>query len=83
MIGMTPAQIRALPAVVDVVIAGRALGIGRTKAYQLARTGGFPCPVLQVGRSYLVPTAGLLTILGLAQAGVDSGGWRGDAESEA
>jgi hypothetical protein len=63
--GLTPAEIRALPAVVDLVTAGRALGMGRTKSYQLARAGRFPCPVLRVGRSYLVPTAGLLTLLRL------------------
>ncbi|MGI5326921.1 hypothetical protein [Actinomadura nitritigenes] len=50
---------------VDLVTAGRALGVGRTKSYELARAGRFPCPVLRVGRSYLVPTAGLLTLLGL------------------
>ncbi|WP_433252782.1 DNA-binding protein [Actinomadura nitritigenes] len=63
--GLTAAEIRALPAVVDLVTAGRALGMGRTKSYELARAGRFPCPVLRVGRSYLVPTAGLLTLLGL------------------
>ncbi|WP_021592208.1 hypothetical protein [Actinomadura welshii] len=63
--GLTPAEIRTLPAVVDLVTAGRALGVGRTKSYELARTGRFPCPVLRVGRSYLVPTTGLLTLLGL------------------
>jgi hypothetical protein len=63
--GLTAAEIRALPAVVDLLTAGRVLGVGRTKSYELARTGRFPCPVLRVGRSYLVPTAGLLTLLGL------------------
>lgn len=63
--GLTAAEIRVLPAVVDLVTAGRALGMGRTKSYELARAGRFPCPVLRVGRSYLVPTAGLLTLLGL------------------
>jgi len=63
--GLTPAQIRALPAVIDLVTAGRALGIGRTKAYQLAQSGTFPCRVLRIGGSYLVPTADLLTLLGL------------------
>jgi hypothetical protein len=62
---LTPAEIRALPAVLDLVTAGRALGIGRTKAYQLARSGIFPCRVLRVGSSYLVPAADLLTLLGL------------------
>jgi hypothetical protein len=63
--GLTPAEIRKLPAVVDLVTAGRALGLGRTKAYQLARSGNFPCRILHVGASYLVRTADLLTLLGL------------------
>jgi hypothetical protein len=63
--GLTPAEIRKLPAVVDLVTAGRALGLGRTKAYHLARSGDFPCRVLRVGHGYLVPTAGLLAVLGL------------------
>ena len=62
---LTLAEIAGLPAVTDLVTAGRALGLGRTKAYELARAGQFPCPVIRAGRTWLVPTAGLLTILGL------------------
>ncbi|MFV2179924.1 hypothetical protein ACFHW2_28430 [Actinomadura sp. LOL_016] len=58
---------------VDVVTAGRALGMGRTKSYELARTGRFPCPVLQVGRSYRVPIAGVLALLGLDDRGGQPG----------
>lgn len=58
-------DLAALPATIDVVTAARALGIGRTKAYQLARDGEFPCPVLHVGNAYRVPTASLLHLLGL------------------
>ncbi|WP_395111582.1 helix-turn-helix transcriptional regulator [Actinomadura sp. SCN-SB] len=64
--GLTPAEIRSLPVTVDLVTAGRAFGIGRTTAYQLARTGTFPCRVLRVGRCYRVRAADLLTSLGLA-----------------
>ncbi|GAA2456227.1 hypothetical protein GCM10010191_89480 [Actinomadura vinacea] len=64
--GLTPAELRSLPVTVDLVTAGRAFGIGRTTAYQLARTGQFPCRVLRIGRSYRVRTADLLTALGLA-----------------
>lgn len=59
------ADLDALPAVVDVVTAGRALGLGRTKSYELARAGQFPCRLIRVGKTYLVPTAELLTLLGL------------------
>ena len=62
---LTLAEIAELPAVTDLVTAGRALGLGRTKAYELARTGQFPCPVIRAGRTWLVPVPGLLAILGL------------------
>jgi Helix-turn-helix domain len=41
------------------------LRIGRSKAYELARSGDFPCPVIRVGETYRVPTAGLRKVLGL------------------
>ena len=66
---LTLAELSALPAVTDLVTAGRALGLGRTKAYELARNGEFPCPVIRVGKTYLVPTAGLLALLGLPLPG--------------
>ena len=62
---LTLAEIGELPAVTDLVTAGRALGIGRTRAYELARTGRFPCPVIRAGTTWRVPTAGLLALLGL------------------
>lgn len=63
--GLSIDEVGELPAVVDLVTAGQALGLGRTKAYQLARTGQFPCPVIRAGSTYLVPVAGLLAVLGL------------------
>lgn len=59
------ADINALPVVMDVVSAGKVLGLGRTKSYELAKTGRFPCRLIRVGKSYLVPTAELLALLGL------------------
>jgi D-serine deaminase-like pyridoxal phosphate-dependent protein len=67
--GLTLAEVSALPAVIDLVTAGRALGLGRTKAYQLARAGQFPCPVIRAGKTYLVPVVGLLDLLGLPRDG--------------
>lgn len=63
--GLTLAELAELPAVTDLVTAGRALGLGRTRTYQLARTGQFPCRIIRIGRSYLVPTVELLALLGL------------------
>ncbi len=77
---LTLAEITALPAVTDLVTAGRALGLGRTRAYELAQAGQFPCPVVRAGKSWLVPTAGLLTILGLPVPGTDEPGTRGTTD---
>jgi excisionase family DNA binding protein len=44
--------------------AAKILGIGRTKAYELARHGKFPCLVIRVGDLYRVSSADLLRLLG-------------------
>ena len=66
---LTLAEVARLPAVTDLVTSGQALGLGRTKAYELARAGQFPCPVIRAGKTWLVPTAGLLALLGLPALG--------------
>lgn len=63
---MNRQELLALPATVDLVTAARALGIGRTTAYQLARAGELPVPVLRLGARYRVPTAALLSALGVS-----------------
>lgn len=63
MTAMTTGEIRALPVVVDLVTAGRALGIGRTKSHELARAGEFPVPLLRLGTRYRVRRADLLELL--------------------
>ena len=62
---MTATEVRALPAVVDVVTAAEVLGIGRTVAYELVRTSRFPTPVVRVGHQIKIPTAYLIELLGL------------------
>jgi Helix-turn-helix domain len=66
---LTLAEIANLPAVTDLVTAARALGIGRTRAYELARDGSFPCRVIRAGKTWMVPTADLLHLLGLPLPG--------------
>jgi hypothetical protein len=61
---VTTAELRA-SATVDLMTAARALGLGRTKAYDLARRDEFPCRVIRIGDTYRVPTPGLLELLGL------------------
>lgn len=62
---MSRDELLGLPPTVDIETAARALGIGRTAAYRLARTGEFPCAVLQVspGSPYRVLTADLHRLL--------------------
>lgn len=69
---LTVAEVLALPAVTDLATACRALGLGRTVCYQLARAGRLPCPVLRLGGQYRVPTAPLLTALGLERPAAGS-----------
>ncbi|WP_248772879.1 helix-turn-helix domain-containing protein [Nocardiopsis dassonvillei] len=54
-----------LPAAVDLMTAARALHMGRTTAYELARRGDFPCRLLRYGGTYRVVTAELLELLGV------------------
>jgi hypothetical protein len=49
----------------DIATAGTILGIGRSKAYALAKRGQFPVRVLQIGRSYVVPVPAILELLGV------------------
>lgn len=63
--GMTAAEILDLPAAVDLLTAGRALGLGRTRAYELARRGEFPVPLLRLGAQYRARRADLLDLLGI------------------
>lgn len=60
---MTEAELLALPPAVDLATAGRAFGIGRTKAFELARAGQFPVKVLQVGQKFRVPKTAILEAL--------------------
>lgn len=62
---LTPSELRALPSVVDLVTAGKALGMGRTKSHELARRGEFPVRVLRLGQRYRVSTAELRNFLGI------------------
>ncbi len=71
---MTMDELHALPVSVDLVTAGRAFGIGRTKAFELAKRDKFPCRVLRVGEKYRVPRSAIFEALGIdpfAAAGRD------------
>lgn len=71
---MTMDELLALPVSVDLVTAGRAFGLGRTKSFELAQQGEFPCRVLRVGIKYRVPRAAIFEALGIVPPGAATGG---------
>jgi hypothetical protein len=66
--GMPWDELLTLPLTVDLVTAGRAFGIGRWKAHELAKKGAFPCKVFTVGSRYRVPRAAIYRALGIDPA---------------
>ncbi|MDH6577555.1 hypothetical protein [Kitasatospora sp. MAP5-34] len=69
--GMGRAELLALPAAIDLDTANRAIGLGRSKGYELARRDLYPCRVLRLGKKYRVITADLLRLLGIEDAVVN------------
>ena len=65
MTAMSPDELLQLPAVIDLPTAADVLGVGHSSAYELVRTGQWPTPILRLGRLIRVPTAPLLTLVGV------------------
>lgn len=63
--GMTHAELLALPVSFPLDTANRALDLGRTTGYQLAKRGEYPVRVLRMGNAYRVTRADLLRCLGV------------------
>jgi hypothetical protein len=61
----TADEVRALGVRVDLVTAGRVLGVGKNKIWHLYHRGELPFPALKLGRRVIVPTAALLKVLDL------------------
>jgi len=59
----TEEAVRALGMTTDLEVAGEILGIGRTKAYRMARTNAFPVKIIRIGRRYKVSVPALLKLL--------------------
>jgi hypothetical protein len=59
----TPEAVRGLGMTTNVETAGAILGIGRTKAYDLAKRGAFPAKVLRIGSRYVVSVHALIALL--------------------
>lgn len=68
-IEMSLKELLALPVTFDLVTAGRAFGLGRTKSHELARADDFPCPVRRIGKRYVVTKPDLFRELGLSLDG--------------
>jgi hypothetical protein len=68
-IQMSMDELLSLPVSVDLATAGRAFGLGRTKAFELAKQDEFPCRVLRVGvgggMKYRVPRSAIFEALGI------------------
>ncbi|MER6812986.1 DNA-binding protein [Spirillospora sp. NPDC000708] len=62
---MSQDELLGLPTTTSVETAARAIGLGRTRAYELARRGEFPCKVIRIGASYRVVTVDLRRLLGI------------------
>lgn len=61
-------DVAELPPTIDLMTAAALLGIGRTRAYEMAKFGTFPCRVIRIGAVYRIPTVELLRVLGLADS---------------
>lgn len=66
--GVTMAEIGGWPAVVDVRTAAKALGIGKSAAYEAIRVGTFPVKTLIIGGTIRVVTSDLLRVLSAAES---------------
>lgn len=71
--GLTREEILALDAAVDIPTAGKCFGLGKSTAYELARAGKFPVPVLPLGKSFRVTRASILACLGIEDTTPGSG----------
>lgn len=63
--GMTEAELLALPVMMKLDTSNRALDIGRTTGFQLAKAGKYPVKVHRLGNQYRVSRADLLRFLGI------------------
>ncbi|MFG1865451.1 helix-turn-helix domain-containing protein [Microbispora bryophytorum] len=60
---ITLRDLQDLPPTLDLMTAARILGIGRTKAYELAKKAEFPVRAIRIGDLYRISTPDLLRLL--------------------
>ncbi|MBT2456769.1 hypothetical protein [Streptomyces sp. ISL-86] len=63
---MTHAELTALPVSFSLDVSNRALRIGRTQGYAMAKQGTYPIRVLRLGRQYRCTRYDLLRFLGVS-----------------
>ncbi|MFI0897096.1 hypothetical protein [Streptomyces sp. NPDC020983] len=71
--GMRLSELLELPVTFDLETANRAYGMGRTKGFQLAKLGAYPCRLIKIGAVYRVARADLLRSLGIDPNDSDAG----------
>lgn len=54
-----------MTATVTIKEAAKLLGVSPSSAYEAARTGKFPSPVIKISGRYVIPTRPLLDLLGI------------------
>ena len=69
---LTFPELFELPTTVDLATAARAFGFSMSTAYRLTSRRAFPCDVLRPTWRYRVPTAALMTALGIDQVPVSA-----------
>ena len=70
--GMTHEELAGLPVSFSLEVANRALSLGRSTGYALARRGKYPIRVLRLGRQYRCTRYDLLRYLGVDDRGGES-----------
>lgn len=64
--GMSVREVLALPVAISLDDANRALGLGRSNGYAMARSGDYPLPLLRLGRKYRCKRSDLLRLLDIS-----------------
>lgn len=60
---MNRIEVDQLPPLINLPTAAKVLGIGRGLAYELVREGGWPTPVVRMGKLIRIPTTCLRRVL--------------------
>lgn len=68
--GMSNREVLNLPVAFPLDEANRALGIGRSNGYAMAKAGTYPIKVLRLGKAYRCRRSDLLEFLGIAEVAV-------------